>query len=346
MEQPTSTIRTFELEKSKAFENLTAVRIFLASIVTLSHCYPLTGTREPLAAYAKNISGGEIGVIGFFFISGYLVTQSYQRDSIFFHFLYNRFLRIWPAFIVALFSGIFLASFANQATPGVFFNEAKKYFSESLLIINGVRVTIPQVFNDLPNPAINGSLWTLPSEVRLYLFVAILGVSGILLKRRTLNLVLLCVFTFLFLNSEKFLEIWKSANALVIFPVVAFLLGMGACMNVGENGRKRIALLLYGLAILSLVFGEMRMSYTFIICCVVFYVGFCPTSFHLPCKHDISYGIDIYSFPIQQFIIWKSGIRSPLFLFLTAFPIICLLSFLSWKFVEKPFLNLKFKRAK
>ena len=60
---------------------------------------------------------------------------------------------------------------------------------------------------------------------------------------------------------------------------------------------------------------------------------------------DFSYGIYIYSFPIQQSIIALAGNGiEPLRLFIYTFPVILILAYLSWHLVEKYAIDLKSKR--
>ena len=56
---------------------------------------------------------------------------------------------------------------------------------------------------------------------------------------------------------------------------------------------------------------------------------------------DVSYGIYVYAFPVQQSVaaIWP-GI-DPLVMFAIAFPVTYGLAFLSWRIVERPALALK-----
>jgi len=56
---------------------------------------------------------------------------------------------------------------------------------------------------------------------------------------------------------------------------------------------------------------------------------------------DVSYGIYVYAFPVQQSVaaIWP-GI-DPLVMFAIAFPVTYGLAFLSWRLIERPALALK-----
>ena len=51
-----------------------------------------------------------------------------------------------------------------------------------------LRYTLPGVFEDNPSNAVNGSLWTLPVEMRMYILVAIAGLLGVLRHRMLFNI--------------------------------------------------------------------------------------------------------------------------------------------------------------
>src|SRR5689334_11108413 len=81
------------------------LRFVLASLVVLSHSYPLaTGTEahEPLALVTHGqITFGALAVDSFFVISGFLILHSWRSDPRPVPFLRKRVLRIYPAFLVA-----------------------------------------------------------------------------------------------------------------------------------------------------------------------------------------------------------------------------------------------------
>ena len=53
---------------------------------------------------------------------------------------------------------------------------------------------LPEVFKDVPwSGGINGSLWTLPKEIQMYLLVFIFGFMGILKEKKTFNLLVIVI---------------------------------------------------------------------------------------------------------------------------------------------------------
>jgi hypothetical protein len=111
---------------------LNLVRLVLSIMVTWSHCYPLTKHQEPFEKYTGAISAGSIAVIGFFFISGFLVTQSYTRNPSICVFIISRVSRIWPALCVSLLLSILLAWATTTAEFFTFFNASINYFHHNL----------------------------------------------------------------------------------------------------------------------------------------------------------------------------------------------------------------------
>jgi peptidoglycan/LPS O-acetylase OafA/YrhL len=58
---------------------------------------------------------------------------------------------------------------------------------------------------------------------------------------------------------------------------------------------------------------------------------------------DLSYGVYLFGFPIQQLLICYTlqSMMAPLLLFVTSFGITCIVAYLSWRFIESPCLRWK-----
>src|SRR5690606_6733938 len=104
------------------------LRLFFATLVIFSHAFPLSGFGKDglfLLSGGKESIGG-VAVIGFFIISGYLITKSGSRNDVL-QFLWRRALRIFPAFWVALIVGAFGVAFLawlDMGRPaGAFFTQ-------------------------------------------------------------------------------------------------------------------------------------------------------------------------------------------------------------------------------
>lgn len=159
--------------------NFDFVRVMAAFCVIVSHQFALTGATEPTVLNVHSLGG--FGVLIFFSISGYLVAKSWDMDPNAFRFLTKRFLRIWPALaIVILLSALLLG-------PSFTALSLREYFQHPYFVdyLNNLRLSLrdqlPMSFSGSPLPyAINGSLWTIPIEVKCYALMGLLGVMGVL----------------------------------------------------------------------------------------------------------------------------------------------------------------------
>ncbi len=139
---------------------------------------------------------GSIAVDLFFIVSGFLVTGSYLRNPQLLDFAWARTIRIVPAYAVCLLLTAFVLGtvFTNlplrdylACSP-----ETLGYIVRNLKFDILMQWQLPGVFEHNPKSAvINGSIWTLPAEVRMYVMVAALGVAGTLRWRALFNIVAL-----------------------------------------------------------------------------------------------------------------------------------------------------------
>jgi len=158
-------------------------RLVLASGVVVWHSLVITSTEygakaTPLWLFAYAL------VPMFFVLSGFLVTRSALRLPVR-EYLLNRGFRIVPALAVdivvsALIIGplVTTLSLADYARDPQF----ARYF---LNIVGWVHYTLPGAFADARIPyLVNGSLWTVPFELRCYGVMALMVVFGLMHRAR------------------------------------------------------------------------------------------------------------------------------------------------------------------
>ncbi|MEZ5090162.1 MAG: acyltransferase family protein [Micropruina sp.] len=176
--------------RSNAFGLL---RLILALLVIVSHAFPVGGWgKDPMGAWTHGQAElGDLAVVGFFAVSGYLITRSARRTPLGLY-LWRRFLRIMPAFwLVLLFTALVVGPLFYARGHG----DLNGYFDEpggpssfigSNFLLMMRQFTIHDVFADAPmgGGVLNGSLWTLFFEALCYLIVAALAVAGLLSERR------------------------------------------------------------------------------------------------------------------------------------------------------------------
>ena len=321
-------------------------------MVLLSHSFELKeeyAGREILTRLFGILTIGELAVDGFFLVSGFLIVQSWQRNPDLNHFLRNRILRIFPAFIVASLISAFLV--------GPLGAEASTYFEQFYLMqfLKGILSlsppVVPTVFEGQPYPAVNIPLWSIGYEVRCYLLVALLGACGLAWKR-PLWLILggsafmLFIVSDILIPASAFSFLSVLGNPLQLMRFVAFF-SAGAAFYLFHDriaysrGSALFAALLLVVGLFQLQIAQLALllpgAY------LMFYFAFAQLTFLEPFRTypDISYGVYLYAWPIQKLLLWYFPSLSPGLLFLLSFILSCLLGLLSWQLVERPFLRLK-----
>lgn len=336
--------------------NFNFLRLLLAVLVLLSHSSTIIdgdGRREILVRTFHTVSLGGLAVNCFFLVSGYLIVQSWQRTPRLFTFLKKRIFRIYPGFIVATFVSVFLVgplgaeSFTN-------------YFSQLnlLQVLRGVLFLqvpiVPPVFSGQPYSLVNGAVWTIAYEFRCYFLVAILGLLGVVKRRRLWSILYIFFLTlFLFSDFTDKINFWGSSylldNPIFFIRFFCFFFA-GGCFYLFRDQisyRKTLILLFLPIVILSLFnWHAGRLILPTLGSYIFFGFAFWPVSAlqNFGKSSDISYGVYLYGWPIQKLLFWWFPSSSPWLVFVLA----CLASFvcghLSWHLIEKHFLHTRVHR--
>ena len=322
--------------------NFDAIRFIAASMVMLGHGFVLTGRADPFALWMEKVEGlASIGVTIFFVISGYLIAASWQNQPDLITFARKRALRILPALIICVVFSVFVMGPLLTTLPVV------NYFHHSTTwqyLLNMVLYTgnnaLPGVYDNNPiQHNFNGSVWTLPVEVSMYIGVAVFGMLGFLTPKR-----ILVVVTVLF----ALLCHWVKPDYTVFKDTVPlyFVLKHGMSFFIGSAfyiWRDKIAwtweLALFAI-ILSLISVQSPYSRTLFIITVpylVLFFAFTPTIKwnHFAKYGDFSYGMYIYGFPIEQLCQHLLGHTSFYRYMAITYPLVILCGFLSWHLIEK-----------
>lgn len=329
-----------------AHNNFGLLRLALALAVVVSHAFSVTTgvvDDEPLAR-STGFTLGEHGVNGFFAISGFLVTMSFVnrgwRD-----YVLARLLRIAPGLIaatlvVSLLLGGMLTRFdfgAYLGQPGLW-----RFISGTLMNFKSA-AALPGVFERNPLPFPMGTVWTLKYETLCYIGVLVAGLAGLLL-RRELALGALILLTLAVIGREIVAPDGpKGVETALRLPLI-FLAG-----GVAYLWRERVPLSLFGLAAAVLLTALLAPTPLFKAALYlttawgVLVLAMAPalTRWRSEPPADLSYGVYLYGWPVQQALVafWPGA--AALILLWPALALTLIVAALSWYGVEKPALGLK-----
>ena len=166
--------------------NFAPIRLALALAVVVSHAFSVTTgvvTDEPLTV-STGFTLGEHAVNGFFAISGFLVTMSFDRRG-WRDYAIARTLRIAPGLIVAVLAVSLLLGAAMTALPLDEYLQSPglRRFVTATLTSFKSNIALPGVFADNPFTFPMGTVWTLKYEVMCYAGVFLIGLVGLLRSR-------------------------------------------------------------------------------------------------------------------------------------------------------------------
>jgi peptidoglycan/LPS O-acetylase OafA/YrhL len=335
--------------------NFDFIRLFAALCVLFSHQHALTGLAQPSVLQIHTWGG--LGVLIFFSISGFLVAQSWEADPHLGRFTIKRLLRIWPAFaVVTLLCALVLGPLLSPMPWRDYLTHPAfaRYFSN---LYFRIRDALPMQFtgNYMPT-AINGSLWTIPLELKCYAMLGLMGLIGILRFRLVIP-TLLAIAAIVYFSLEPYFDglykdlKWSSTNILLVQFTLFFFAGVSFFyLRVHQHIRwGLIALFLAWIAAgISYMFGKPLLVLWFCVPTTALVLGNMRTP--VICQAgkygDLSYGIYIYAFPVQQTCIWLLQERIMWWPLLGVTTLSTLaFAFFSWHLVEKNALRFKPKRS-
>lgn len=341
------------------------MRLVAAIGVLVSHSVLLGGFRldiDPILALTGGSADlGNVCVVAFFSISGYVVTMSAFRLPLR-RFLWNRFLRILPGYwasllFVALVIGplSWLSLGRNLNTYFTFGDDGPWHFLGSNLFLKVGSWGIFDIFqNDTPAgtyfgiSSMVGSIWSLYSEFWCYLMIAFMVLIKKWFVPASLVLSILVAISLVspqgvLGSSFTLIEPISSGNSLRV--CIAFL--TGALLTKASRSSLVRRRLLFSSLFIFVIFSQVGLYSTVgVVSLSVFMISLgltLPKKTHsVGTKVDLSYGIYLYAYSLQQFLVFFhfNDLGLALFTFLTSL-ITTLLALGSWLLVEKPSLRLK-----
>ncbi|MEZ5484764.1 MAG: acyltransferase [Lysobacteraceae bacterium] len=315
--------------------------------VIYGHCYALAsnpeGVVDLIAAILPGYYAGSLAVYLFFAISGFLVTRSLiQRPGVM-RYTRNRTLRVYPAYLACILLSVFLLGPAlTTLTVDEYFGTPETwYYLRKNLIPSAFAWNLPGVFEQNPLPdTVNGTLWSLGLEVRCYFYLGILAALTLVQRRLAFTTAAL-----LLLGASAWQWHIDDPDPLGYRALMqTFLIAALAAHWLGQHRPRHLVFLalvlptallsqtpLFGVAMtITLVYAVLWFAYTL------------PVS-NWPPRLDISYGLFLYGFPVQQTIMSIDPSLSPLGLLAWSLLATIPIAAASWLLIERPALRFKLR---
>jgi len=331
---------------ARPFDNVGAIRLALALAVVVSHAFSVGSgsvANEPLVK-ATGFTLGEHAVNGFFALSGLLVTLSFARSGVA-NYVIARLLRIAPGLVaatllVALVLGpvlttLPLADYFGQGGVGRFITATLTSFKSS--------GSLPGVFADNPFPFPLATVWTLKYETICYAAVLLLGIAGAIRYRVVALGLVAGFFTATVSLDVLHPDAPQGMQTALRLPLI---FATGAALYLYRDITPLSAPILAALALVTWLAagtGAYKALLFVTTAYAVIWLSFAPGFSHpiLTPKWDLSYGIYLYGWPVQQ-TVYSLYPSVPVAVQLAvSIALSVSLAALSWLFIEKPALTLK-----
>jgi peptidoglycan/LPS O-acetylase OafA/YrhL len=330
------------------------MRIVAAILVMFQHSFSITTgdmDNEPLRAYL-GMGIGSIAVDIFFITSGFLVVKSLITKNSLKGFIFSRVIRIYPALIVSVvLTTVILEAYFNADNFFRMFMSVKtmKYLFCNSTIIFRHELRLPGVF--LKNPfgsMVNASLWTLRYEVQLYSSLVVFAMIATIFTNNKIKFLKIVLLLAPVAVLGTYAYAWGPTYVEDSFLRLFYLFYTGGAYYI----IKDRVLLEYKYLILALVAIVLSVSvskdmyictYITVVPYVVLFLAYVPSGQIRKYNEvgDYSYGMYIYAWPIQQFLVALFKGINAFQMFVLSFLITFVFAYISWHVVEKRCLILK-----
>lgn len=329
--------------------SLNLFRLVLAFLVLFAHAFYIVGRSDSPGFNGENLGGW--AVIGFFVISGFLITRSRFQTSAG-AFLVHRIGRIMPAFIVCLLlTAIVFAPLAliiSQGSLNGYLTTQPSPFQyvwgNLFLHIDQYQIGVTLASVPYPN-AWNGSLWTLYFEFLCYLVVWVLG--GLAIYRRSIVCVAsIWAISVIVRGAIGFQIVGGIDDDFVLFTrLLPYFLGgslvylvidrWGLSKAMGLGSIPVAAVLMVFVPTVGGPIAAPILGYALLYLSTVI-----PQPAWIA-KNDVSYGFYIYAWPVQQLTVLLGGAAFGMAVYLLITTVVTFaMGYLSWSLVERRFMRL------
>ncbi|MCP9766685.1 acyltransferase [Lacihabitans sp. LS3-19] len=332
--------------------NFDFLRLVFSIFIIIGHSYAISGSSERDIIFRitnEQLLLQDIALTGFFLASGFFIFPSLQRSKSISTYLIKRGLRIFPGIVFMTLIICLLGVFVYKGSSFYYFTHwpVYKYFIRAPFLFLS-NTTFYDLFATNPLPQINGSLWTIPYEFALYIFIILLFVfkNNISLSKGVLfflSIGLIC-YNIYFYKDQPNYYFFISGEYLLYFGCF-FVIGAWASTIKDFIFENKGIILSLGLIICfsSIWLNNFRSFNYIIIPMVILPLGLFQTPFIKNIGEnigDLSYGIYIYGWPVQQTLFHFFNLE-PIRLMIFASIISIFLGYISWHLIEKRALAFK-----
>jgi peptidoglycan/LPS O-acetylase OafA/YrhL len=205
-------------------------RFIAAGGVIFSHHFALSGFVEP------NIAGVTVGAVSvrlFFLMSGFLIFNSLSRNADPFRFCSARVLRILPNLLFALAGTSLITCLAYSNFDHLI--EHLRYVAQNvaMLLRGGPMYNVSGIWEQLPYPVLNGSIWSLPYEVWCYIVLFMIMWFSRNSARLVLAVLVVCCVALVLLPGVRLFPLAISSNKLGSLAI--WFLAGSLCASYGKQ---------------------------------------------------------------------------------------------------------------
>jgi peptidoglycan/LPS O-acetylase OafA/YrhL len=285
--------------------SLNALRLLLATLVIVSHAWPIGGFGPDPEIGGLGLGGW--AVAGFFAISGYLITSSRLRSNLL-PYLWRRFLRIFPGLWVCLLviALVFapVAALTQTWAEGITAPGLARYVITNGLFIHA-QEGIASTLHGVPYAnSWDGSLWTLRYEFGCYL---LLGAAFLFpfIRRRPGSLAGLFAGCLLVTILAFELDVHVPATVETAAYLGTYFFAGSLLFVYAEKVRLNALVICAAVLWLAAAVwtGHVLAATALPLALLVMFLGATLPLQRIGRRNDISYGVYIYAFPVQQLLV-------------------------------------------